>query len=304
MKRLIPLLLVFGLVLAACGGSSDVAASVGETEIPVSDVEQLAGVDGDEADPSNQAISQALTTLIVWEITAQAAAEEFGYVPTEEEVQEQIDSVVTGAGYDSLEAMAESEGVGEETLERYIRQLMVQDEIFSELEATVEDPSAEAISAEIASSPLNWVTVCASHILVATEEEAQAARARIEDGTEFAVVATELSTDTGSAINGGDLGCSSAGSFVEPFAVAAVEAPIGEVTEPVETEFGYHLIVVSERTEATDEEVGAALTQESVGAVVDAWFVDATDSAIVIVSERFGTWVTDPSPQIVFTAEG
>ena len=304
MKRLIPLLVVLGLVLAACGESSDVAATVGDTEIPVSAVEQLAGLEGEEADPSTQAFTQSLTTLVVWEITEQAAADEFGYTPTEEEVQEQIDTVVTGAGYDSLEAMAAAEGVGEATLERYIRQLMIQDEVFASLEATVDEPTAEAISDEIAASPLSWVTVCASHILVATEEEAEAARARIEAGDDFAVVATELSTDTGSAVNGGDLGCTSASQYVEEFAVATVESPIGEVTDPVETQFGYHLIVVNDRTEATDEEVGAALAQESVGAVVDAWFLEATNSAVVVVTEGYGTWVTDPTPQIVFTAEG
>lgn len=305
MKRLIPLLVVLGLVLAACGGSSsEVAATVGDTDIPVSEVEELTGQSGEDADPSSQAFSQGLTTLITWSITEQAAAEQFGYTPTEDEIEEQVETILGNAGYESLEEMAEAEGVGEKTLRRYIVQLMTQDVIYEELQTMVEAPTAEAVSNEIAAAPLNWTTVCASHILVATEEEAQDALAQISDAADFAVVATEVSTDTQSAINGGSLGCAAAGSFVDSFAQATVDAPIGEVVGPVETEFGFHLILVTERTEATDEEVSAALTEASIATVADEWFVAATNAAVVVVSDGFGSWVTDPTPQIVFTSEG
>lgn len=304
MKRLIPLLVAFGLVLAACGGSSEVAATVGTTDIPIADVEELTGQSGDDLDPSGQPFSQALTTLITWSITEQAAAEQFGFAPTEEEIQEQMDAILGNAGYSSLGEMAEAEGVAEITLRRYIVQLMTQDAVYAELQATVEAPTAETVSSEIAAAPLNWTTVCASHILVATEEEAQDALVRVSDAADFAVVATEVSADTQSAVNGGNLGCVAAGTLVEPFALATAEAPLGEVIGPVETEFGYHLILVTERTNATEEEVAAAMTQEAVAAVADAWFVAATDAAVVVVSDGYGTWVTDPTPQIVFTAEG
>ncbi|MGI9641815.1 MAG: foldase protein PrsA [Acidimicrobiia bacterium] len=305
MKRLIPLLVALGMVLAACGGSSsEVAATVGTTDIAVADVEALTGQSDGDLDPSSENFSQALTTLITWSITEQAAAEEFGFAPTEDDIEEQIEIILGNAGYASLDEMAEAEGVAEATLRRYIVQLMAQDAIYAELEASVEEPTAEAISSEINAAPLNWTMVCASHILVVTEEEALDALADISDATEFAAVATEISTDTQSAIDGGSLGCAAAGSFVEPFAVATAEAPIGEVIGPVETEFGYHLILVSERTLATDEEVATALTQASLTSVADAWYIAATDDAVVVVSDGFGTWVTDPTPQIVFTAEG
>ena len=76
------------------------------------------------------------------------------------------------------------------------------------------------------------------------------------------------------------------------------------VVGPVETQFGYHLILVTERTNATDEEVAAALAQELAATVADDWFLAATNSAVVVVSDGFGAWVTDPAPQIVFTSEG
>lgn len=92
--------------------------------------------------------------------------------------------------------------------------------------------------------------VCARHILVAEEAEAEAVVERLESGEDFAEVAAEVSTDTGSAASGGALGCLPEGATVPAFDEAAFGAEIGVLTGPVETQFGYHLLVVDERIEA------------------------------------------------------
>lgn len=85
--------------------------------------------------------------------------------------------------------------------------------------------------------------VHAAHILVPTQEEAAAARARIVDGGEpFATVAREVSTDTASAENGGDLGWFTPEEMVAPFADAAFALEPGGISEPVQSEFGWHVI--------------------------------------------------------------
>lgn len=86
----------------------------------------------------------------------------------------------------------------------------------------------------------------AAHILVATEEEAKALKDEIAGGADFAELAKAKSTDTGSGANGGDLGWFGLGMMVKPFEDAVVAAKVGEVTGPVKTDFGYHLILVSE----------------------------------------------------------
>ena len=86
----------------------------------------------------------------------------------------------------------------------------------------------------------------AAHILVATEEEVAAVQARLAAGEEFAVVAQEVSTDVGSGANGGDLGWFGVGMMVPEFEAAVLAATIGEVSAPVQTQFGYHLILVKE----------------------------------------------------------
>ena len=68
-------------------------------------------------------------------------------------------------------------------------------------------------------------------------------------GEDFAALAEELSTDPGSASQGGDLGFVSRGDFVEAVDEAVFTLPIGQISEPIETQFGWHVIEVLEREE-------------------------------------------------------
>jgi parvulin-like peptidyl-prolyl isomerase len=72
-------------------------------------------------------------------------------------------------------------------------------------------------------------------------------RERILAGEDFAALAQAYSDDTGSAANGGDLGWFGRGRMVAPFEEAAFSLPVGEVSEPIKTDFGYHLIEVTEK---------------------------------------------------------
>lgn len=78
-------------------------------------------------------------------------------------------------------------------------------------------------------------------------ERAQEVRAEIVGGEDFATVAERESADEGSAAQGGDLGVFQQGQMTPAFDQAVFSAPVGQVTEPVETPFGYHLIEVMER---------------------------------------------------------
>ncbi|MGB5209916.1 MAG: SurA N-terminal domain-containing protein [Gammaproteobacteria bacterium] len=95
----------------------------------------------------------------------------------------------------------------------------------------------------------------ASHILInidddTSEEEAlafaQAARERVIAGEDFAAVARDASEDAGSAANGGDLDWIERGVMVAPFEEALFALDVGEISEPVKTPFGYHVIVLSD----------------------------------------------------------
>lgn len=112
---------------------------------------------------------------------------------------------------------------------------------------------------------------CSSHILVLagnpdgqttpSDADYAAALTKIEEleagltVDNFATVATASSEDTGSAANGGDLGCAPVGAYVTEFDDAVWSQPIGEVGQPVKTVYGYHLILVRSRGVLTFEDV-------------------------------------------------
>lgn len=83
-----------------------------------------------------------------------------------------------------------------------------------------------------------------SHILVPTREQAAALAAQLAAGASFEQVAGQQSTDRVSAADGGELGCIDGQQFTPPFTQAVSTAPLNQVTGPVQTEFGLHLILV------------------------------------------------------------
>lgn len=94
--------------------------------------------------------------------------------------------------------------------------------------------------------------VRARHILVPTQAEAEDVLKKLKDGADFAKLANELSKDTGSAKQGGDLGYFPKTAMVKPFAEAAFAMKVGEMSkEPVKTDFGYHIIKVEDRRKSS-----------------------------------------------------
>ena len=87
--------------------------------------------------------------------------------------------------------------------------------------------------------------VHARHILLPTEDEAKAALARVKAGEDFAKVATELSKDPGG--EGGDLGWFTKDRMVPEFADAAFKLEPGQISDPVKSQFGWHIIKVEEK---------------------------------------------------------
>jgi hypothetical protein len=146
---------------------------------------------------------------------------------------------------------------------------------------------------------------CASHILIragsgqgGTEADFAAALARIQQvqaqlqGTaNFAAVATASSQDTASAPSGGELGCNPQGSFVPEFDEVVWSVPVGTVSQPVRTSFGYHLILVTKRGELTFEDLReqllASVEQNAAQLVTDSLRVAARE-ADVGVDPKFG----------------
>ncbi|WP_112310903.1 peptidylprolyl isomerase [Pseudogemmobacter bohemicus] len=116
----------------------------------------------------------------------------------------------------------------------------------------------------------------AAHILVETEAEAKELKAELDAGANFADLAKEASKDPGSGAEGGELGWFTTDRMVKPFGDAVAAATPGKVTDPVKSDFGWHLILVHESREKpapqldeVREELAAEVEESAVKAKID-----------------------------------
>lgn len=175
-----------------------------------------------------------------------------------------FDAVLADAGFGDVEQLLEV--LREEQLVQLLFAELEAEVVLSELEVRV---AYEALKPQLVQPE----QVCASHILVDDEAGAAALSRAARAGASFASMAATASTDRGSADRGGDLGCFGQGMMVPEFEAAAFAAEPGVATEPVQSAFGWHVILVERRVPAQVlalDEVRVQLEQQLRGERVDA----------------------------------
>ncbi len=130
----------------------------------------------------------------------------------------------------------------------YVREKLLMESVLGKLskEAASEEAMKKTYD-EAAKAQKPETEVHARHILVATEDDAQAALKRLKAGEDFAKVAKDVSKDPGS--EGGDLGWFTKDRMVPEFAEAAFKLETGQVSDPVKSQFGWHIIKVEGKRE-------------------------------------------------------
>ena len=175
--------------------------------------------------------------------------------------------------------------------EAYLQELaMIEEEVLQQMYMQTrvdEELTDEAVQAAYE----NWLVeyqatglgdeVRARHILVASKEEAEAVAARAADGEDFAELAKELSTGP-SGVEGGDLGWFRYGDMVQEFADGAYALQPGEISGPVESPFGWHVIKMEERSgldaptlQDIEVELRDTLARDAILAEIDSLRADA-----------------------------
>ncbi|MGR3763036.1 foldase protein PrsA [Rossellomorea sp. NS-SX7] len=236
-------IVVIGALLAAFGFSKEeVVAKVGSQSISKDDLYSVL---------VDQYGDAALETLIAEKIV-ELESDEKKITVKDSEIEEELQSIKdsygdeeafndalasSGASLDSVKANIKSFLLTEKLLEDRIS---ISDDQIKEYFETNKDSFAQSEQVE------------ASHILVEEEATAQEVKEKLDDGGDFVELAKVYSTDTSNADSGGELGFFGKGEMVEEFEEKAFAMKAGDISEPVKTEFGYHIIKVTDKKEAEE----------------------------------------------------
>ena len=166
----------------------------------------------------------------------------------------------------------------EKELREYIRTILYEKKVFDQLAAKV-SPEQDMV----------W----ARHILVATKTEADDVEKKLKDGGNWSELAAQYSTDTSNSANDGDLGWFSKGTMVKAFEDVAWTLKVGDISDPVQTDYGYHIIQVlgHEKRQLTSDELATA--QQA------AYKQFITDAKTELGAKKYDVWASvvpsDPS---------
>jgi len=261
------------LVLVGCNAAEPVANAESEArkivtfeggDVTQGELDEFAKQSGvPKDDPQYQAtVQQILPQLVSVEI-AKAYAQEHDITVSDQEVdqelaklKEQVGDQARASGQDvsnqeAYEQALKQNNITEDQLREDIRENLPVQKVQERVAGDAE-PSDEEIQKYYEQNKEAQFTTpaqrCVRHILFTKDqkEKAEDVTQQLGSGGDFAKLAKEYSQDPGSAENGGDLGCLGKGETVPEFEQAAFEAEQGEIVGPVQTEFGYHILQVTD----------------------------------------------------------
>lgn len=266
MKRIIAvmLLIVLTMSLAACSGDKKDNGSdlvkVGDTTISESELEQyleftafIQGIDTTQfPEESMQAIkSQMLDDLVALEcINQYYSGKDKEVLP--DTIEADLKSFLDEAkNTEAVSSFLEEKNISDETLTKFFYNQNYRSAYFKEVEAgmpTLEKDAKAFYDANLDSFKVDEVT--ASHILVADEATAKDILSKLKAGEKFEDLAKQYGTD-GTKDSGGSLGTFGRGEMVKEFEDVAFALKAGEISDVVKTEFGYHVIKVTDKNQGT-----------------------------------------------------
>jgi foldase protein PrsA len=222
----------------------------------------------------------ALDTLIAEKIV-KLESEKKDLTVKDSEIKKELEKIK--GQYDSEEAFNEalaSSGSDLDSVKENIKTYLLTEKLLKDRVKITDDQIKEYFEAN-KDTFAQKEQVEASHILVDDEKTAQEVKKKLDDGGDFAELAKEYSTDTSNADSGGELGYFGKGEMVTEFDDKAFSMKKGEISEPVKTEFGYHIIKVTGKKEAKE-----AVLADHKEEIKDILFDQALQT-------EYGTWLTE-----------
>lgn len=272
-------ILISAFVLTGCG-AGDTVAKVNGDDITVEEYgkdyniikkryeTQYGPEFFEQKGPEGKTMEEVLKTnvldkLIIEQIIMQKAQED-NIVATDEEVNKEI----TGfkemvGGKEGFDKFLQTNGMTEDYFKSGIKKELTVEKYREKYLKGLKLDEKE-LKDYYAKNKDNYETIKASHILVENEEEAKEISKQLKEGADFAEL-SKKSIEPGAAERAGDLGFFGKGQMVPEFEKAAFALKVDEISDPVKTEHGYHIIKVTEKKESYDqvkEEVKTDLENE------------------------------------------
>jgi foldase protein PrsA len=250
---------------------------------------------------------QTLLSRLIRRKVLELEAAEVGIKVSPGDVEERLDQIREDFGsekefHNELEAQCVTLG----EVRDFVRDSVLEQRLRGRVTEDV-GPTEEELRAEYESRADDFTEVNVAHILVAEKSEAERLYRRLQETRpkdlerRFADLAEEFSTDAGSAGQGGELGYLSPSDVVPEFADAALALEEGEISQPVKSQFGWHIIRLIDARVRSFEDARQQLAEELGGQEAEnAWqeFLDAAyRDADIEVNPRYGR--LDPDSQIV-----
>lgn len=276
------------VVFAACAPTTPGAAATVDgasisRDLLASEVRTLAGDalqgDAEERGATIGALQRRVLSLLIQAEIIEQLAEQRGAAFDASAVDDRLDEEIDRAGGE--EALSELLQASDLTLVLF-RDVLLPAQL-----------RIDAIRDQLLEDVDGIDTRTVRHILLETEAEAEEVVDELAAGGDFAQIAGERSIDPGSAGRGGDLGPAPRGSYVQAFDEAAWDAELDTIVGPVETQFGFHVLEVTEEGSLSPDDMAPGQLDQLVGAELNALLEDAFRSADVEIDAGLGAWDSD-----------
>ena len=309
------LLLSLLLVAGACSSQGDLVATVNGESIYMADVEgpeDLVG--GDVVDEQGEVIDRfeflnRLHSLVITEVVVSKADEEFGIHPDREPLKTIVEETYQTVRSDLVElhgdyeTALQQEGMTDHLVRLFIVTQETVNLVYEELAVREGELTAQEVEEVFESRRAELTQVCATHVLLDTQEEADAVLERALAGEEIGALAAELSVEPNASETMGALDCQAASAYVAEFAEAVIVAEVGVPYGPVESLFGFHVLVVAERVDPVladhEADIRSEYNEERRSILIGEWFLRAASESDVQVEPQYGQWTTEPRPQVL-----
>lgn len=270
--KMIALPVALSAMLVGCSNDNDsMIASVDGEKITKGELYE-ALTDQYGKDVLNNLIANKIVELEAKKLKVSVSDEEI-----EEEYQDYIQQY---GGEDAFNQLLTSYNMDESDIKKDIKNYLLTVKVMEDYVA-IKDEDVKSFFEENKANYNQEAKVEASHILVDDEKTAQEVIKKLNAGEDFAALAKEYSKDTATAENGGSLGSFGKGEMVEEFEKAAFSLEVGKISEPVKTEYGYHVIKVTNKQEAKE-----AVFED----IKDKVYQDLLKSK---VNEQYSTWLSE-----------